>query len=171
MATITTNEAETILAGVKALAQDYAAKGLMILANEAQAPTAFDNLVDKPEAESVALLAGSIVLSAAVWTAPAGAASGLRVLHSTMHGHCLPATHLRAFHGYLPGAARKGKTFTVNNSPATVKFEQDPANLAVTRVHLSAPAVWAVPHTCPVEAVCTGVASCPGLSRAGHTTG
>ena len=89
------------------------------------------------------------------WTAPAGAASGLRVLHSTMHGHCLPATQVRAFHGYLPGAARKCKTFTVNNSPATVKFEQDPANLAVTRVHLSAPAVWAVPHTCHVEAVCT----------------
>jgi hypothetical protein len=165
MATITTNEAETILAGVKALAQDYAAKGLMILANEAQAPTAFGNLVDKSEAESAALLAGSIVLSAAggdaflvvpqmegAWTAPAGAASGLRVLHSTMHGHCLPATQLRAFHGYLPGpAARKGATFTVNSSPATATFEQDPANLAVTRVHLSAPAVWAAPHICPVE--------------------
>ena len=165
MATITTNEAETTLAGVKALAQDYAAKGLMILANEAQAPTAFDNLVDKPEAESVALLAGSIVLVSAAggdaflvvpqmegaWTAPAGAASGLRVLHSTMHGHCLPATHLRAFHGYLPGAARKGATFTVNSSPATATFEQDPADLAVTWVHLSAPTVWKAPHICPVE--------------------
>ena len=49
MATITTNEAETILASAKALAQDYAAKSLMILASEAQAPTAFDNLVDKPD--------------------------------------------------------------------------------------------------------------------------
>ena len=39
----------------------------MIIANEAQGPAAFDNLVDKPEAESAALLAGSILLSAAGW--------------------------------------------------------------------------------------------------------
>ena len=142
------------------------AKGFMILEAEAQAPAAVDNVVDKPEAESAALLAGSILLSAAggggiaflatpqadsAWAVLASGQRGLRVQHSTMMNQCLTATQIRSFHGFLPGAAVDGAPFSVHGFPATAMFEQSASSAAVTRVHLSAPAVWASPHICSVE--------------------
>lgn len=166
MATSTTNEADDILASVKTLVGQYDAKGKEIIAAEARAPAAFDNMVDKPEAESAALLAGSILLSAAggggqaflahaqadqAWADLSGGNRGLRVQHSTMANQCLSATQVRSFHGYLPGAALEGASFSVYGFEATAKFEQAPDRTAVTRVHLSAPAVWAATHICSVE--------------------
>ena len=137
MATSTTNEADDILASVKTLVGQYDAKGKEIIAAEARAPAAFDNMVDKPEAESAALLAGSILLSAAggggqaflahaqadqAWADLSGGNRGLRVQHSTMANQCLSATQVRSFHGYLPGAALEGASFSVYGFEATAKF-------------------------------------------------
>ena len=112
-------EATGLLASTTALLLDFASKGASIFLAEALAPAATSNIMDKPEGEIAALLAGAVVRQAVggstyivsadpatVFVDTTGGGRGIRVMHPTLGVQCIPTTALRHYSGFLAGITR-----------------------------------------------------------------
>jgi hypothetical protein len=163
-------EVTELLASTTALLLDFASKGASIFLAEALAPAATSNIMDKPEGEIAALLAGSVVRQAVggstyivsadparVFVDTTGGGRGIRVMHPTLGAQCIPTTALRHYSGFLVGVALPGALFSSHGFPATVDFVMSDSTTDIREVNVTVEALFTRAQTGTTEDFATRV--------------